>query len=113
MNTAEKTTLPGTLANGTAAGDLWIDTSDNVVFDKVLVVGAAANSNATGTTGLTHYGTQLVYLTNTSAIESNFWAQEIATDVGTTVWALHWNTNNEAVDGAVPVVLKTAAPSTS
>lgn len=107
MSTANVTTMPGTLVNGTSAGDFWIDAVNNF-FDKVTVVGP--NSTVTGTTGMSRYGTQLVYLNNASSIESNFWAQEISTEGGDIVWALHWNTDNEARTGAVPVVLKTAAP---
>lgn len=109
MTNANEATLSGTLTDGTAAGDVWIDTTDNI-FERVTLVSSARNSTVNGTMGFTHYGMQLVWIGN-STIESNFWAQEISTAEGTTVWALHWNTDNVAYTGAVPVVLKTAAPS--
>lgn len=100
----------GTLLNGTSVGDMYIDSSDDI-FDFVVLRGSASNGTISGTSGMTTYGKQLVY-NNGSSILSEFWAQPIANTDGTnTVWALHWNSNNEYRHGAVPVVLKTIAPS--
>lgn len=79
-------------------GGVWIDAADDL-FDLVLV-----KSNST--LGFAIYGRQLVYYDGSSLL-SEFWAKEVFTSTGTTVWALHWNSNNEDVSGAVPVVLKT------
>ncbi|KAJ4397340.1 hypothetical protein N0V93_001565 [Gnomoniopsis smithogilvyi] len=99
---ATTTSTVGTLTNGTEVGGIWIDASDDL-FDAVLV-----QSNST--LGFAIYGRQLVYYDGTS-VESEFWAKEVYQADGTTVWALHWNSNNEDRTGAVPVVLKTVASS--
>lgn len=102
LTEASSTATTGTVSNGTSVGGIWIDTSDDI-FDEVLVLGNA-------TLGFAMYGKQLVYYNGTS-IQSEFWAKEIATTNGETVWALHWNANNEFRSGAVPVGLKTTASS--
>lgn len=102
ITSATTTNTVGTLINGTEVGGIYIDTADNI-FDFVL-----AQSNST--MGFSMYGKQLVYYDG-SSVQSEFWAKEVFQSDGTTVWALHWNSNNEYRTGAVPVVLKTTASS--
>lgn len=101
---ATTTSTVATLANGTSPGGLWIDIS-NDMFDQVLV-------QSDSTLGFATFGMQLVYY-NGSSIQSEFWAKEVFQSDGTTVWSIHWNSNNEYRSGAVPVVLKTTAGGSS
>ncbi|CAN8101200.1 unnamed protein product [Discula destructiva] len=114
MSTATTETTAATLPNGTTAGELFIDTSGNE-FDEILIVGSATSGSMQvtgGTTGFTTYGTQLVYY-NGSSIQSAFWAKEVTQTDGSVAFSLHWNWYNEDISGAVPVVLKALAPSTT
>lgn len=104
MTAATTTATTGYLINGTSVGGMYIDPSDNL-YDEVVV-------STNGTVGLTVYGKQLVYY-NGSTIQSEFWAKEVAQGDGATIWVLHWNSDNESQTGAVPVVVKTIASSSS
>jgi hypothetical protein len=55
------------------------------------------------TTGFSIFGTQVVYYDSDSQILSQFWAQ---TTDDESVWRVVWNSDGEAEDDSVPVVLK-------
>jgi hypothetical protein len=74
-------------------------------------VGFANSSNTpsgAATTGFTLFGEQVIYSSGTS-VQAAFWAEPVSN--ATKQWVLVWNSNNTKTDTAVPVTLKTIAPS--
>lgn len=69
---------------------------------------AAVSISATGTTGLTAFGQQLVYISG-SAFQSKFWAKQVEYD-GEAAYMVTWNEENALEDGIIPLTLKTLGP---
>lgn len=95
------TTCTATMGNGTSPGGLHLNITDTGVAP------VSVSSNATS--GITLYGTQLVYLTG-SEFESKFWAQETQVD-GEDAYMLTWNAQNAIEAGMTPLSMKTISPS--
>ncbi|KAJ4419061.1 hypothetical protein N0V82_005184 [Gnomoniopsis sp. IMI 355080] len=95
------TTCTALMGNGTSPGGLHL----NITETGVAPVSISSNA----TSGITLYGTQLVYLSD-SVFESKFWAQETQLD-GEDVYMLTWNSQNALEDGLTPLSMKTISPS--
>lgn len=102
LSTSSTSTTTATLGNGTTIGALQLTVSDAEVVP--------VNVSSTGTTGVTVYGHQLVYLSG-SSFESKFWAKEVDY-AGETAYLVTWNEENTSGSGITPLTLKILGPAT-
>lgn len=85
---------------------LYIDTRKGSFSD----VGFTSSSNTTyTTTGFKFWGRQLLWIgtSEDDSVGRSFWAAPRGDDG---IWSLLWNSDNDASDVAVPVVLKRQPP---
>lgn len=105
LSDAASTSTTATLANTTSPGGMYI----NVTTDGTLGTVKVSSTNAS--TGVTTFGQQLIYMSD-SSLEAKFWAKQVALG-GAQVWSLTWNEANEDQDDAVVVNIKTSAPAST
>ncbi|PSR82293.1 hypothetical protein BD289DRAFT_475260 [Coniella lustricola] len=102
ITTSLSTSATAYLGNGTSPGGLALD-----------LTGANSGEvhvSTNGTSGITLYGKQLVYVSG-SNFEAKFWAKQVEMD-GASVYLLTWNEDNVSADVTTPVNIKTDAPAT-
>lgn len=100
ITAASTTGTTATMRNGTSAGGLYL----NATSSSVTAVTIASDS----TVGITVYGKQLVYYSE-SNIEAKFWVKQVEIN-GSSAYMLTWNPGNTLEADITPVNVKIDGP---
>lgn len=85
--------------------NLYIDNSDGAYESAGFIAGSSDNVSVE-TTGFLNYGSQLAWKDDAGELHIKWWAQKIDTEL----YAVKWNQASLQKGNAVPIVIKSTAP---